>query len=238
MTAAQFLHLRLSVVALLDLWGRFFSAAIVAKSMPGFIEVNRGSETVIIDLASIVAVQHRGESHFIHTSGAPITVSRDLAIEVAAPWRKWVGESAKPSSLFANKAFSLIELVIVVTIIAIIASIALRRLSRHAEQGATNAIRQDLSVLQIAIERYRAEHGSYPTALGIADELTKFTDANGAAADTRTAIYMYGPYVRKIPPIPLGPARGSTTIAAAAGAGVAWIYDPSTGEIKGNESGP
>src|SRR5688500_47700 len=80
-------------------------------------------------------------------------------------------------------AFSLIELVVVVMIIAIIASIAARRLSRHAEQSAASAARQCESVLQLAVERYRAEHGSYPSAADVVEQLTKYTDANGVASD-------------------------------------------------------
>src|SRR4051812_29800950 len=90
--------------------------------------------------------------------------------------------------------FSLIELVIVVTIIAIISAIALRRVSRHAEQSATNAAASDISVMQIAIERYRAEHGNYPSATNIADQLTKYTDGFGNVSPTRVAPYIYGGY--------------------------------------------
>jgi general secretion pathway protein G len=132
--------------------------------------------------------------------------------------------------------FSLVELVIVITILAIVAAIALRRVSRHAEQGAANGARQDEKTLQSAIERYRAEHGNYPPATNVADLLTKYTDASGNTSDTRTPPYTYGPYVRKIPPVPLGPARGSTQIATAAAAGVGWVYDPDTGSITANET--
>jgi prepilin-type N-terminal cleavage/methylation domain-containing protein len=137
-------------------------------------------------------------------------------------------------------AFSLIELVIVVMIIAIIAAIATRRLARHAEQSATNAAQQDTSVLQQAIERYRAEHGTYPTLPGttLADQLTKYTDSSGNVSATRTPPYVYGPYVRKIPPVPIGPVRGSTVVSGAPGAGIGWVYDPATGEIRPNDNIP
>ena len=132
--------------------------------------------------------------------------------------------------------FSLVELVIVVIILGIVASIALRRVSRHAEAGAANAARQDVAVLQQAIERYRAEHGgAYPTAEDIVDQLTGYTDVFGAVSQTRGTPYVYGPYVRKIPPVPLGPARGSTAIAATPGNTVGWIYDETSGEIRPNE---
>lgn len=136
--------------------------------------------------------------------------------------------------------FSLIELVVVVMIIAIIAAIASRRLGRHAEQSAKGAAQQDVSVLQNAIERYRAEHGSYPTLPGatVADQLTKYTDVAGNVSATRTPPYVYGPYIRKVPPVPIGPVRGSTVISGAPGAGIGWVYDGMTGEIRANDNIP
>ena len=132
-------------------------------------------------------------------------------------------------------AFSLVELVIVVVIIAIVASIAMRRVSRHAEQAATNGARQDEKTMQSGIERYRAEHGNYPAAANIVDQLTKYTDGSGNVSPTRTPVFNYGPYLRKIPPVPLGPARGSTKIATAPAADVGWIYEEETGDIRANE---
>lgn len=123
----------------------------------------------------------------------------------------------------------------VVLIIAILASIAAHRLNRHAGTSAANASKRDVMILQHAIERYRAEHGSYPADGNVADQLTKYTDLAGGTSDARVAPYVFGPYVRKIPPVPVGPARGNASIAAAAGLGVGWIYDASTGDIRANE---
>jgi prepilin-type N-terminal cleavage/methylation domain-containing protein len=136
-------------------------------------------------------------------------------------------------------AFSLIELVIVVTIIAILAAIAVRRLSRHAEQAGATGLAADLSVLQLAIERYRAEHGgTSPAPASIDDQLTKYTDADGNISPTAAAPYVYGPYLRKIPPVPTGPAVGRTRISSAPAADVGWIYTASTGDIAVNDIGP
>jgi prepilin-type N-terminal cleavage/methylation domain-containing protein len=132
-------------------------------------------------------------------------------------------------------AFSLIELVVVVSIIAIISAIAIRRLARHTEQTGASAAAKDVAVLESAIERYRGEHGSYPTSAGIVEQLTKYSDLSGNTSDTRTPPYVYGPYVRKIPSVPIGPARGSATVGPAAGAGVGWVYDQDTGAIRAND---
>ena len=150
------------------------------------------------------------------------------------PWRCPPGGTRRGQGRGGAAAFSLIELTIVVMIIAIIAAIAARRLSRHSEQAATNAIAQDMSTLQTAIETYRAEHGGYPEADKVAEQLTKYTDVFGNVSATRTAPYTYGPYVRNIPPLAAGPARGAHKIAATAANDVGWVYNAATGTLTPN----
>ena len=144
--------------------------------------------------------------------------------------------------------FSLIELVIVVVIIGIIAAIAIPRMSRGSQGAADSALAGNLSVLRNAVDLYQTEHQSYP-ASAAADtnavfdrQLTKYTDAAGAsnATNTKDATHTYGPYLRKIPPLPVGSKKGQSDVKIALdtdlpGASTqAWIYYPSTGEIKAN----
>jgi type II secretory pathway pseudopilin PulG len=128
--------------------------------------------------------------------------------------------------------------VIVVVIIGIIAAISVRRLSRHADQAGANGTAADVNVLQLAIERYRAEHGTYPTQAAVEDQLTKYTDVYGTVSPTPTAPYIYGPYVRRIPPVPSGPAVGRTKFGPAPAADVGWVYTASTGDVSVNATGP
>jgi type II secretory pathway pseudopilin PulG len=128
----------------------------------------------------------------------------------------------------------MIELVIVVVIIGIIAAIAIPRLSRGSAGAADSAVSANLAVLRKAIELYQAEHGTLPSATSIAAQLTEYTDDSGATSATKTGAYIYGPYVRSIPPLPVGAKKGKTGIAAADGATVGWIYDESTGKISAN----
>jgi prepilin-type N-terminal cleavage/methylation domain-containing protein len=153
-----------------------------------------------------------------------------------APVRRRRRCAARGARSAGTRAFSLVELTIVVLIISILAAIAVRRLSRHSEQAATNAVAQDTSALQTAVEAYRAEHGAYPAADKIVDQLTKYTDVFGNVSATRATPYIYGPYLRNIPPLPVGSARGSQNIAAAAGVDVGWVYDPTTGAITANDA--
>lgn len=132
--------------------------------------------------------------------------------------------------------FSLVELVIVIVIIGVVAAIALPRMSRGAKGASDAALTANLAVLRNAIEMYAAEHGgTYPTLATIADQLTGFSDVNGNTSATSSSTYIYGPYVRKIPALPVGDEKGSTAFTDTAGtADKGWVYNATTGAISAN----
>ncbi|MFT3785696.1 MAG: prepilin-type N-terminal cleavage/methylation domain-containing protein [Tepidisphaeraceae bacterium] len=138
--------------------------------------------------------------------------------------------------------FSLIELVIVVVIIGILAAIAIPRLSRGTAGAADSALAGDLAVLRKALDLYAAEHnGTYPAVSTFSAQLTQYSDISGTTSATKTSTCIYGPYVRAVPALKVGPTsyKGSTTIidgsTATLGATAgAWFYTASTGEIKAN----
>lgn len=133
------------------------------------------------------------------------------------------------------RGFSLIELVIVVVILGIIGAIAIPRMSRGAEGAADASLVSDLAVLRSAIDLYHAEHeGLFPVAADINEQLTQYTDITGGVSATKTATHIYGPYVRKVPTLKVGSNKGLSSIAAADGVTVAWIYDASSGGIVAN----
>ena len=135
-----------------------------------------------------------------------------------------------------RNGFSLIELVIVVMIIGVIAAIALPRMSRGTEGAAGNALTDDLATLRKAIDLYQTEHiGAYPT--DPASQLVQYTDESGNTSPTQDAIYRFGPYVRTIPPVPLGPSKGNSQIDTSGNPATAtggWVYDAAAGSIKAN----
>jgi prepilin-type N-terminal cleavage/methylation domain-containing protein len=134
-----------------------------------------------------------------------------------------------------NGGFSLIELVIVVVIIGIIGAIAIPRLSRGSAGAADSALSGNLAVLRSAIDLYATEHnGAMPAVGTFSAQLTLYSDIDGNTNATKTGAFIYGPYVRKIPPAPVGLKKGANGVAAADGAGVGWLYDAATGKITIN----
>jgi prepilin-type N-terminal cleavage/methylation domain-containing protein len=137
-----------------------------------------------------------------------------------------------------NRGFSLLEVVIVVAIIAILAAIGIPRMSRGSRGAGDSALGANLAVLRNAIDLYGAEHqGSYPTATGIVSQLTTYTDTSGNAQASKDTTHLYGPYIRSIPPLPVGAKKGGTGIDVADGNNVGWIYTAATGAIRANTTG-
>ena len=141
----------------------------------------------------------------------------------------------------SRPGFSLIELVIVVVIIGILAAIAIPRLSRGSAGATDAALSGDLAVIRKAIDLYAVEHnGSYPAFATVSNQLTLFSDIAGTTSATRTATCIYGPYLRAIPALKVGPTATRTATVADAtsatiGAGTAgWFYNATTGDIKAN----
>ena len=131
-----------------------------------------------------------------------------------------------------NRGFSLLELVIVVSIIGIIAAIAIPRFSRATAGASDAALTGDLAVMRNAIDMYAAEHGgTFPTLAAIVAQLTTYTDAGGTANATKTTTYIYGPYIRAIPKLPVGAKKGQTGIDDEVGAAIGWVYTAATGDI-------
>ena len=146
------------------------------------------------------------------------------------------------TSQIRRRGFSLLELVVVVVIVGVIAAIAISRVSRGAAGAEESALRRDLQLLNNALEHYWAEHMStYPDPGDIESQLTLYSDITGSQlAGGRDAArgIIYGPYLRQVPPVPMGPNKGSSRIAVLNGAGVGWIYDTSENRIVANLDEP
>ena len=143
------------------------------------------------------------------------------------------------ASRLARRGFSLIELVIVVVIIGIIAAIAIPRMSRGSQGASEGALVANLTVLRNAIELYETEHGKLPDDL--VPQMTEFSNAAGDTQATRGGDFVFGPYLRAIPAIPVGAQKGTNTVTTVTGAATvppsgtsAWWYNSTTGDIRAN----
>ena len=73
-----------------------------------------------------------------------------------------------------HSAFSLVELVVVVLIVGILAAVAAPRMFNTASNARSSSTKASLIVVRDAIELYRAQNGSYPTAATLATDLQPF----------------------------------------------------------------
>ncbi len=132
-----------------------------------------------------------------------------------------------------RRGFSLLELVIVVVILGIIGAIAIPRLSQGASGAADSALASNLAVLRNAIDLYAAEHrGNYPTLADFEDQMLLYSDANGNTQATKDSDHVFGPYLRSIPPLPVGTEAGSNVVGGSVAAGTGWLYDETAGTIS------
>ena len=121
-------------------------------------------------------------------------------------------------------AFTLIELIVVVLILGILATVALPKFIGQSDSAKINGALQSLSVLRTAIDTYRVNNTSYPTAAGLPAALV--------------------PYLRTttFPSVTCGANQNSTIVANAnspptvTAGGAGWVYNAASGEIAINDA--
>jgi len=149
--------------------------------------------------------------------------------------------------------FTLVEVLIVVVILGILAATVLPQFTSTNDDAKESVLIQDLQTLRSQIQLYKFQHdGKFPADSStdpndFRDALLLSSDKDGTtgAAGTKPL----GPYlIGSIPPNPFTGGRGVMIVSDVAGTTpdetakdgtevVGWIYNPATGEIKGNNSG-
>jgi general secretion pathway protein G len=130
-----------------------------------------------------------------------------------------------------NKAFTLIEILIVVLILAILAAIVIPQFTNAAEESKLSNLMSNLQSIRAQLELYKMHHNEdYPTDPNA--QLTQKTDSDG----TINPAGAYGPYLHLFPGNPfIDDAAKAVLTTGAAGDG--WNYNAATGVILPNTAG-
>ena len=117
-----------------------------------------------------------------------------------------------------NSGFTLVELLIVVIILALLSAIVVPQFSASTDDAKSSAADTSLANIRAAIDLYYQQHGEYPgaiastatgcsgsttgggainTAQAVLEQLSLYTDGDGAACSLADATFKYGPYIKK-----------------------------------------
>ncbi len=131
-----------------------------------------------------------------------------------------------------NKAFTLVELLIVVIILGILAAVVIPQFSDASTDARVSSMVTNLGTIRGQLEFYKMQHnGNYPTNnTTFPSQMTAGTDIAGAAGTA------FGPYLQRVPNNPF---TNTNTISASspAGSGSAWFYDGTTGQFLADDGG-
>jgi general secretion pathway protein G len=125
-----------------------------------------------------------------------------------------------------SRGFTLVEILIVVIILGILAAIVIPQFTNASTEARKNSLLSQIQTLRSQIQLFKLQHNDVLPDL-VANQwaqLMSKTDLTGAV----NAAGSFGPYLESTPKNPL---NNDTTVAAAAGAGVGWIYDVTSGSL-------
>lgn len=133
-----------------------------------------------------------------------------------------------------ERAFTLVEVLIVVVILGILAAIVVPQFTSAAATTRENSTKMDLHRMRVQLELYKEQHrGQYPTLAGFVAQMTTSSNADGATAAVGTSGYPFGPYISYMP---LNPRLPSDTVSDGPVGSSGWYYNEATGELRANDS--
>lgn len=154
-----------------------------------------------------------------------------------------------------KQGFTLVELLIVVAILGIMAAIVIPTFQGNVAQAKESASKTNLGTIRTQIELYKLHHNGYPpgyvngNGTDIATLILQFTGTTTVAGLASSSTvpanpFLYGPYLKKIPPNPFNKlstisyvAEATAFSAVADGTSSGWLYKKETGEMVLNWTG-
>ena len=111
----------------------------------------------------------------------------------------------QPNTNMIRRGFTLIEILIVVVILGILAAVVVPQFTNAADDANDAAVRSQLQTLRGQIELYRAQN----------------TPSDPSLVSTQWVQLIDGDYLMGAP---INPLSGTSTVAASAAAGIAWVW--------------
>ena len=133
-----------------------------------------------------------------------------------------------------QKAFTLVEVLIVVIILGILAAIVVPQFSNASSNAQLTALTQNLQTIRSQIQLYKAQHSdTWPASATFVNQMTLVSKSDGTTAALGTSGYPYGPYMQAIPN---NPYTSANTIGSGAAGTSDWYYDATTGTFRANDA--
>lgn len=154
-----------------------------------------------------------------------------------------------------QKAFSLVEILIVVVLLGILAAIVIPNFSNASAAARSSMLADNLRIFRTQLPVFKAQHGGVaagypngnanatPTEIAFVFHMIKASNDSLQTADPGTPGYNYGPYMRRIPE---NPVNGNNSVQMIGNDGAfpasgdnshGWIYQPATLLFKADSPG-
>jgi hypothetical protein len=128
-------------------------------------------------------------------------------------------------------AFSRTDILLAIAFLTVLSAAIIPPFCEAGPDTRRSALTIALQTVRGQLARYQEDHqGRYPELACFAEQMTLYTDPQGASSPVPTARFCLGPYLSNVP---VNPYTSSNELGAAGSdCGGAWQYDEGTGEFR------